>query len=219
MVEETKIEFAFRLRLGGVGRTKSANYRILLFLLFSISFSSCNLDNGVKQTRALAEEIKNSKIKRVTNEQIVTIVDDWGQRITKQIEAKLSASLAKNPSQATELCLLKNLPLADSLSKKYDVTISLLTAKDFKNDDLSSKEKEVLDAYLYNAENKLPQISNIQKIGDSVLVYNVPVPTSSLICERCIDKKLTPLAVWSVRFMKREVIRKVDGKSLLKMKK
>jgi hypothetical protein len=192
--------------------------KISIFFLF-LSISSCNLDNGVRQTPALAEEIRNSKIKRVTNEQIVTIVDDWGQRITKQIEATLAASLAKQPRQVTDLCQLQNLSLVDSLSKKYDVTVSLLTTKDLESSTLSAKEKEVLDAYLYNAENKLPQISNIQKIGDSVLVYNVPVPTENIICQKCIEKTLAPLAVWNIRFMKREVIRKVDGKSLLKMKK
>jgi hypothetical protein len=195
------------------------NMNKLPILLITLFISACDLNNGVKQTRALSEEIRNSKIKRVTNEQVVTIVDDWGQRITNKIEAELTNSLTKQPAKTIELCQLQNLPLLDSLSKKYDVTISLLTTNDLQNDNLSAKEKEVLDAYLYNAENKLPQISNIQKIGDSVLVYNMAVPTASIICKKCIEKSLTPLAVWNVRFLKREVIRKVDGKSLLKMKK
>ena len=218
-MKEMKLKLAISFQSNGVVCAKAAKCSMTFCLLLAFIISSCNLNDGVKQTRALAEEIKNSKIKRVTNEQIITIVDGWGQRITKQIEIELTTSLTKQPSEAAKLCNLENLPLLDSLSKKYDVTISLLTTKDLKNNNLSAKEKEVLDAYLYNAENKLPQISNIQKIGDTVLVYNAAIPAKSLICERCVEKNLSPLAVWSIRFMKREVIRKVDGKSLLKMKK
>ncbi len=74
---------------------------------------------------------------------------------------------------------------------------------------LSSKEREVLDAYLYNAEQKLPQISNIQKINDTLYVYNAAVPTQNVICQTCFGDHKTPLAVWRLVFPKREIVRRM----------
>jgi hypothetical protein len=192
--------------------------KAIIFCLVCV-VSGCDLKDRVQNTKALAEEMSNMKIKRVTNEQVVTIVDNWGQKIIKKAEKQLTFALSKQPNQSARLCQLQNLPPIDSLAKLYGATITLLTANDLQNSKLSAKEKEVLDAYLYNSENKLPQISNIQKLGDSVLIYNSPVPVNNLICETCALKKTTPLVVWSVRFLRREIIRKVDAKSLLKMKK
>jgi len=180
---------------------------------------SCNLDNRIQNNKALADEIRGTQIKRVTATQTVTIVDDWGKRIVKQAQRELDQALAKRPQAASSLCLLKGLPVVDSLARFYGVQISLLGAKDLKSPQLTAKEQEVLDAYLYNAENKLPQISNIQKLGDSVLIYNAPVAVQSAICKSCFANDPTQLAVWRVKFLKNEVIKKVDAKSLLKLKK
>jgi len=160
--------------------------------------------------------MKGMQIKRVTNTQVVTIVDDWGQRIVKQAQAALEKSLQSSQSDLGQFCQLRSLPKIDSLEKLYAVKISLLGAKDVKNPMLSAKERELIDAYLYNAQNKISQITNIQKLGDSVLIYNAPIATESVICEKCFAEDATKLAVWRVRFLKSEVIRKVNAKSLEK---
>ena len=192
---------------------------VVAFISLGFIALGCNFDNSIQNNKALAEEIRGTQIKRVTATQTVTIVDDWGKRIVKQAQRELDQALAKRPEAAASLCLLKDLPVVDSLARFYGVKISLLGAKDLKNPALNAKEKEVLDAYLYNAENKLPQISNIQKLGDSVLIYNAPVPTENPICKSCMANDANKLAVWRVKFLKNEVIKKVDAKSLLKLKK
>ena len=191
-------------------------FRVLF--IFGVS-ASCNPDDRIQQTPALAEQIRGLKVKRVTPNQAVMIADDWGKRITKQAQQELTRALNGKSADVLALCQLKNLPKIDSLADLYGVKISLLGAKDVKNAALNPKEREVLDAYLYNAENKLPQIANIQKLGDSVLIYNTPVATNELICTRCFGQDPTKLAVWRVKFLKHNIVQKVDEKSLLKLKK
>lgn len=193
--------------------------QVFVLILVGFGAASCNLDNRIQNSKALAEEMRGVQIKRVTNTQTVTIVDDWGKRIVKQAQREILQALRKNPSANSSICALQQLPKIDSLSQFYGVEISLIGAKDLQNPQLSAKEKEILDAYLYNAENKLPQTSNIQKLGDSVLIYNAPVVAEPLICQSCFANDPNQLAVWRVRFLKNEVIKKVDAKSLLKMKK
>ncbi|TAE36837.1 MAG: hypothetical protein EAZ70_10080 [Runella slithyformis] len=192
-----------------------------IFILILVGFwaVSCNLDNRIQNSKELAEEMRGVQIKRVTSTQTITIVDDWGKRIVKQAQRELLQALRNNPTATTSICALQQLPKIDSLAQFYGVQISLMGAKDIQNPRLSAKEKEILDAYLYNAENKLPQISNIQKLGDSVLIYNAPVVAEPLICKTCFANDPNQLAVWRVRFVKNTVIKKVDAKSLLKMKK
>lgn len=182
-------------------------------------FVSCNMEGGrVSGSKEAVELVKNMQIKRVTTQQVVTIVDDWGQRIVKQSQAQLEKALTTSPTNATDYCQLQKLPQIDSLEKMYSVEINLLGKKDLNNAALSAKEKEVLDAYLYNAENKLSQIPNIQKLGDSSLVYNAPIPLESSICHKCFGEDATHLAIWRVKFKRSEVIRKVNAKSLQKIK-
>lgn len=189
-----------------------------LVAFVGLLFVGCNMERRVNGSKEAVEKVKSMQIKRVTTQQVVTIVDDWGQRIVKQAQANLENSLAKSPSDAAALCQLQKLPQIDSLEKLYTAEINLLGTKDLKNPALSAKEQEILDAYVYNAENKLSQIPNIQKLGDSALVYNAPVSLQSSICHKCFGEDATHLAVWRVKFKRSEVIRKVNAKSLQKIK-
>lgn len=188
-------------------------------LIIGLLFASCNPERRVEGSKEAVEKMKNMQIKRVTSPQVVNIVDEWGERIVKQMQAAWEAEAGKSQANIPSLCQLAGIPQADSLEKLYGVQILLLGAKDVKNAQLSDKEKEVLDAYLYNAENKLPQNTNIQKLGDSVLIYNAPIAAENVICQKCFADDATKLGLWRVKFLKNEVIRKVDGKSLIKNKK
>jgi hypothetical protein len=192
-------------------------FGIFSFLALFLCFS-CNTDRRVEGAKEAVEKMKSLQIKRVTPLQVATIVDDWGGRIVKQSQQLLSSALVKS-TETQALCRLEKLPKIDSLEKLYAVEIRLLGAKDMQDQSLSEKEREVLDAYLYNAEKKLPQGSNIQKLGDSVLIYNAAVASDDVICEQCFGADATKLAVWHVKFRKNEVIRKVNAKSLLKKQK
>lgn len=185
-----------------------------LVSVFAVSFFvlSCNPENRIQQTPALRQEIADKKVKRITNIQLTETVDSWGQQLTAIAQKELAATLAQNTTNATTLCQLKGLPKTQALAKRYSFEINLLGASDVQNPTLPQKEREVLDAYLYNAENKLPQQANIQKINDTLFVYNAAVPTDNIICKACFGSQQQPLAVWRLVFHKREVIRRIGGK-------
>ncbi|AEI48553.1 hypothetical protein Runsl_2140 [Runella slithyformis DSM 19594] len=200
---------------------RTVNHRLIScsILFFGLFFASCNPERRVEGSKEAVEKMKSMQIKRVTSPQVVNIVDEWGERIVERVQTAWEAQAKKPNADLAGLCRLKGIPQIDSLEKLYGVQILLLGAKDVKNGRLTAKEREVLDAYLYNAENKLPQSTNIQKLGDSVLIYNAPVAAANVICQKCFADDATKLGLWRVKFYKNEVIRKVDGKSLIKNKK
>ena len=179
-------------------------------LLSSVLFCSCNPER-VQYTNELKQEMADKKIKRITNADLVETVDAFGERITTVIQKELTAELQKttDPAKQAQLCQLQNLPRTKAIADRYATDIRLLSGADVPNKSLSGKEREVLDAYLYNAEKKLPQISNIQKINDTLYVYNAAVPTENVICQTCFGTQKTPLAVWRLVFPKREIVRRM----------
>lgn len=171
---------------------------------------SCNPER-VQYTKELKQQMADMKIKRITNADMVETVNTFGERVTTVVQKELATQLqtTTDPAERTKLCRLQNLPRTKAIGERYGINIRLLGAADVQNRTLDTKEREILDAYLYNAEQKLPQISNIQKIGDTLFVYNAAVPTDNVICQTCFAGQKTPLAVWRLAFPKREVIRRM----------
>ena len=182
------------------------------FFLSCLLLVSCNPER-VHYTSELKQEMADKKIKRITNADLVETVDTFGERITAVIQKELTTQLQKTTDLAarTKLCQLQNLPRTKAIADRYAIDIRLLSGADVPNKSLGAKEREVLDAYLYNAEKKLPQISNIQKISDTLYVYNAAVPTDNVICQACFGTQKTPLAVWRLAFSKREIVRRMKA--------
>jgi hypothetical protein len=182
-------------------------------LLAALVFSSCNTDNRIKQTSALKQEMNAAEIRRVTNPQLIATVDEWGKELVAAARKALEKELAQNPQRAGELCLdLQKVPSIAAMDREYGVKIQLLGPGDVKNQTLAPKERELLDAYLYNAENNLPQSDNVQKLNDTLLLYNAPVSVESTICTTCFKDQQVAFAIWRVLFDKKVVIQKLDMK-------
>ncbi|PWJ60040.1 hypothetical protein CLV98_101215 [Dyadobacter jejuensis] len=174
---------------------------------------ACNakrLDN----TKELSKEIKASQIKRVTNTQLIYTVDEWGKKIAQIAQKSLAKELEAHPEKAATLCKnLNSIPVLAALAKEYGVRMSLWSTADLHNPDLLPKELEMLKAYQYAALNNPTDKDNIQTLGDSLLLYNAPVPTDHPICNSC-----TPddhFALWALVFDKKQIIRKLDAKQLV----
>lgn len=184
----------------------------LVFALLISMLSGCGTDR-VKYTDELKREMADSKIKRITDPDLIETIDNLGQKISVAVQNDLTDALEKTPDAASraKLCQLQNLPRTKAISERYAVDISLLGSADIQNKTLSQKEREILDAYLYNAKQKLSPISNIQKINDTLFVYNIAVPARSPICEACFGKQEVPFAVWRLAFSRREVIRRMSA--------
>lgn len=181
-------------------------------LLLAVVTTRCTPDR-VKYTPELKQQMADMKIKRVTNADLVETVDVLGGKVTAVVEKELTDSLTKATTMGRkqQLCQLQSLPRLEAISKKYDVNVRLLGPADVQNKTLDIKEREVLDAYLYNAEQKQSQIANIQKINDTTYIYNAAVPTDNIICQTCFGKEKTPLAVWRLAINKREVVLRMNA--------
>ena len=189
--------------------------KILAFVALTIVIAGCDTGNRVENTKALSNEINASKIKRVTNTQLIYSADAWGKKISKIAEKALANELEKHPEKAGDLCQnLAGVPVIAALEKEYGVKVELLDLTDLKNPNLAPKERELLDAYLYSAKSNSAASDNLQQLSDTLLVYNAPIPTESLICKSCLPKDEIPFAVWRLLFNKKDVIRKLDAKQL-----
>jgi hypothetical protein len=179
-------------------------------LALSLLIFACNPER-VKYTPQLKRDMAESKIRRVTAADQMTTVDEYGTRIAAAVQRELTTRLAtaKTPTDRAALCQLRNLPRTKAIGETYAVGISLLGAADVKNPRLAPKEREVLDAYLYNAEKNLSQTPNVQRIGDTLLVYNTAVSATSPICRACFPGQTPPFAVWRLVFTKRELVRRM----------
>jgi hypothetical protein len=182
-----------------------------LYVLLIIVLAACGTDR-VQYTSELKQEMADSKIKRITDVDLNETIDDIGGRASKAIQQDLAAALEKttDPAERAKLCQLQNLPRAKAIAAQYAVDIRLVGADDIQNKSLSQKEREILEAYLYNAKQKLAPISNIQKVNDTLFVYNVALPADSPVCEACFGKQDVPFAVWRLAFSKREVVRRMN---------
>lgn len=183
--------------------------RCLLFLAVVLATFACNPDR-IQYTDKLKQEMADKKVKRLTNADLTEAVNSWGEQIIAIAEQEATSKLAKGDGEA--VCDLQDLPKTQALAERYGMTISLLSAVDVQNQKLAQKEREVLDAYLYNAEKNLPQSSNIQRIGDTLFVYNAAVPTENALVQTCFGKQKQPLAIWRLAFPKQEVIRHMKPK-------
>lgn len=188
-------------------------FRLLPVGLLLILLSNACDPERVKYTTQLKQQMADMKIKRVTTADMVETVDTFGERTSKAIQNELADALRKttDPTKRSKLCQLQNLPRTQAISERYGIDVRLVGAADVQNKSLNQKEREVLDAYLYNAEQKLPQISNIQKINDTIFIYNAAIPTDNVICQACFGDQKIPLAVWRLAFPKREVIRRMKA--------
>ncbi|WP_245563663.1 hypothetical protein [Spirosoma luteum] len=187
--------------------------RHLLSSLLLITFLfSCNPER-VHYTTELKQEMADSKIKRITNADLIATVDNLGGKISAVIQKDLATQLQRttDPAERAKLCQLVNLPRIKAIAKSYEVDIRLLGAADIQSKMLDAKEREILDAYRYSVGQKQVPISNIQKIDDTSYVYNAVVPLNSLICDACFGKDTLPFAVWHIGFQKREVVRRMQS--------
>jgi hypothetical protein len=50
---------------------------------------------------------------------------------------------------------------------------------------LDEVESQLLSAYRYNAENKLPLKKNVQKSGSQYLLFTAPINISNQVCLKC----------------------------------
>ena len=96
----------------------------ILSALALLSLASCNVENRVGNTKELAQEMKTMQIKRVTNTQLISTVDEGGKQIAVVAQKSLEKELSTKPDEGAAICKdLRKVPIIDALDKEYSVKI------------------------------------------------------------------------------------------------
>ncbi|MBP6385314.1 MAG: hypothetical protein KA327_01715 [Pseudarcicella sp.] len=168
-------------------------------------------------TKAIVAEMKQRQVKRITSSMLIARIDDLALNFKKEFFT--DSSLAKtNP---------------DSLKKigQHDGTDIFIGKPDFlKTKTQDPKVQEVLDAYQYNLEKKLPSFANIQKNSEgNLFFYTEPLSKENLFqnaSEKTIKSFLSTFdlvgnykngnmettGILMIVFHKNEVIKRMDTK-------
>ncbi len=186
---------------------------LLIVLSILCFFAGCNTKR-IENTKELSREIKSTQIKRVTNTQLIYTIDEWGKKIEEIAQKALEKELKNKPGNTESICKdLSKIPVLAALEKEYGVEIELLNDSDLNNKQLLPKEIEILKAYQYSANSNPTSQNNIQKLNDSLYVYNAPIAAENIICLSCATKE-SPFLLWRLLFDKKVIIRKLDAKKL-----
>ncbi|MDZ7897803.1 MAG: hypothetical protein U5N85_07205 [Arcicella sp.] len=193
----------------------------MLFIICCSLFTACDFTKRI-DTRAAVKELKERQVKRITPAQFTAQVDEWGHKIVDSLNRNFVQNLAKRA-------------VIDSLSKTYRVEISLGSPLKLQNPAFGKKVNEILDAYQYNSEKRLPQIDNIQKSDDELsFFYTEPIMLkneldglkrtqiealgkSNNLDSLAFRKKGDFVGLWLIKFSKKEVVRLADPKHLMKL--
>lgn len=212
------------------------NFFFLLILLFS-----CGPQERVSK-EAFDEVQLNNDVKRITEVAIIEEAMVWGDSITQEAQAQLTAQLqaaiaANGPAGAIDFCKVNALPILESLGAKHAVTLRRVSSQPRNPADApNAQELPLLDAYAYNAENKISSDPNIQKVENGeVLLYTKPILLANALCLSChgdSKKDITPetaaklkqqypqdpatgyvlgdlRGMWALRLPKKEVVKRL----------
>ncbi len=186
--------------------------KLLCVFMLSQIFVSCH--EKLPESKALATEVKKRKIGRIKPLQIVNETKRLGVSIVQQTDsiwwARLKQELAlQKDSTQSEAC---NMVL--QRFKNYevkDVTISKFGNSTIQTNAAIKQEQQLFDAYQYNADHQLILADNVQKVGDSIMLYTQPITFTNEKCRSChvFDNQSSFAGMWSVRMRKRLIVENI----------
>lgn len=162
-----------------------------LILFIPVILFSCG--SGERVSKEVFDQVnENMEVKRLTEAEILQEAMVWGDSISTEAQQQLIGALSNalsesGPAGAIEFCNVQALPILEEVGDKYQVSIRRASNR-YRNpqDKPTSEEAEILDAYEYNAENKLSSDPNIQKInaGETYL-YTKAIVIPGALCLSC----------------------------------
>lgn len=172
------------------------NFLFLLILLFS-----CGPQERVSK-EAFDDVQRNNEVKRITEVAILQEAMVWGDSITQEAQAQLTAQLqqaiaSNGPAGAIDFCKVNALPILKIVESNHAVTLRRVSEQPRNPADApNAEELPLLEAYAYNAENNISSDPNIQKIDQGeVLLYTKPILLANTLCLSChgdSKKDITP---------------------------
>ncbi len=140
--------------------------RIVVSVLCGLWLLSCGNAKQI-DTSEIKDVMRNSKVKRVTEKEILQEVNDVGLGI----EEKLNGDY--------------RIECVDNLELN-GFAVELFTTRYMEGgDDPASKKSQLLDAYKFGLANGQETGSNIQALNDTLYIYSFPLKKSSFIHTSC----------------------------------
>ena len=223
-------------------KSSSLKYATVI-LAAHLLFAAC--DTGKKiDSRKVAEEMRSRKLKRVSAARVIEHTLAEGIEVTRQLDStllqRLQAALAQTDLvRAAAVCNPQALS-AGTLEKSYAVRIRRLALRaDGGKLALSDKQRQIWEAYRYNAQQHLPMDANVQRDGQDYLLCTTPILMASNTCLQChgkVGKDLTnndfrmlraaypamdsltnhapgqPIGIWNLLFDKSRLVLRMEGK-------
>jgi hypothetical protein len=191
------------------------------YLFCAVLLWACN--DKPADVSKVKDEMADRQILRVTPGQLSALVYKKGAKFSQIVENLLNAQLLTAIDGS--ICNERNIAQLDTLQKKYMVKIERHSIEESKK---NQAEWSIVDAYLYNTENKLALEDNIQRLGDTAYLFTRPIVLKQKECLRCHgDQKSDDLpidlshkkanefiGVWSIVFNKKELIKSLQLKEL-----
>jgi len=189
------------------------NYFKLPFLAFlTLVFSACHEKNN-NNSSLVREEMRSREVVHLTQNQIAERAFELGDTLLTEAENLFLSELqmAKDSS-----CV----PAFDSMAKAIDTEYKSKVSRyafdksEWANNS-SKKEVEVLNAYLFSHQNKIPISPNYQKDGEKDFIFNKALVLNQNQCLNCHSRIKNPLlqgklgdtiGIWSVKYSKKMVI-------------
>lgn len=186
--------------------------KIYCHFLFVWLVLSCH-ERNQNDSKAVKEELRQREIVHVTQAQISERGFEMGDTLTKMAEQIWLEELKNSKDSSCTPAFQK---MANKIFAQHEAEISRYKFDPSALNSMNSKkEKEVLDAILFNRESHLPISPNLQKDGEKDLIFSKALVLSNQNCVSCHQKNKLPiltgklgdtLGVYVARFGRKKVI-------------
>jgi hypothetical protein len=186
------------------------------FFLFPVALTmllfACR-ETKTQDSKAIKEEMRQREVIHLTDAQISERAFEIGDSLIVRTEDLFFTELRNGTHQSCVPAFNKTKEL---IQKEYDGTVYRMPFDKTRIAGIASKkEREIMDAYLYNRENKLTISPNYQKDGDKEFFFTKALVLNHKQCNSCHEKQSNPLlkasfgdtlGLWSVRYKKKKVV-------------
>ena len=161
----------------------------LIHLLFLIILGCGNPGEQQANREKLIEGLDDHKIKRVTEDQIISAAYEQGNQIVDQLSVRAGDTLSQISISQSWL---------DSLSSALNHQEIKLITPETPVSALSEYESALFDAYQFSARQGQVLKPNVQTVGDQFLLYTYP-----------LEREQQLLGMWSILLSRKTLIRKL----------
>ena len=186
---------------------------LIVFQVFFITLLSGCSETKTQDSKAIKEEMRQREVIHLTDAQISERAFEIGDSLIARSETILMNELSSGNYQSCNPAFQKT---KEIVSKEFDGTIFRMPFDQSRIAAITSKkEREIMDAYLYNRENHLAISPNYQKDGDKEFFFTKALVLNQKQCVSCHQNQENPLlkasqgdtlGLWSVRFLKKKVV-------------